>query len=357
MFTLNPGPSQMNEEVKNDIINFAKQDIGSMSHRSKEFSEISEKLHNNLRELLNIPENYKIFYTGSSTESMEIIIRSFVLSNCYFFQNGAFSSKFLNTAKDLNKNVETQTLEWGKWDYSLENISDDVELIWVTNNETSTWVRLRDDFLEELKKQNQDKLIAVDITSSIWMTFEDISLADIWFFSVQKWLGLPAGLWFLIVNEKAINKAKIVKEKLKDVGSVHSIENMLKKYDIFQTNETPNIFAIYLLANQLERYNKIGSQKIEKQTQEKYEYISEQVKNHPLLSDYVEDEKYKSKSVYVVKCEEENIVKIKEELKKNEIVLWWGYGKLKKSTFRIANFPAINLDMLKETFEIINKMK
>jgi hypothetical protein len=32
---------------------------------------------------------------------------------------------------------------------------------------------------------------------------------------------------------------------------------MLKKYDIFQTNETPNVFAIYLLANQLERYNKI----------------------------------------------------------------------------------------------------
>ena len=357
MFTLNPGPSQMNEEVKNDIINFAKQDIGSMSHRSKEFSEISEKLHNNLRELLKIPENYKIFYTGSSTESMEIIIRSFVLSNCYFFQNGAFSSKFLNTAKDLNKNVETQTLEWGKWDYSLENISDDVELIWVTNNETSTWVRLRDDFLEELRQQNQDKLIAVDITSSIWMTFEDISLADIWFFSVQKWLGLPAGLGFLIVNEKAIEKSRIVKEKLKDIGSVHSIPNMLKKYDIFQTNETPNVFAIFLLANQLERYNKIGFQKIEKQTQEKYEYISEQIKNHPLLSDYVEDEKYKSKSVYVVKCEEENIVKIKEELKKNEIVLWWGYGKLKKSTFRIANFPAINLDMLKETFEIINKMK
>jgi len=369
MFTLNPGPSQMNEEVKNDIINFAKEDIGSMSHRSKEFSEISEKLHNNLRELLNIPENYKIFYTGSSTESMEIIIRSFVVSNCYFFQNGAFSSKFLNTAKDLNKNVATQTLEWWKWDYSLDNISEDVELIWVTNNETSTWVRLRDDFLEELNKKinspiipfhkgdDHKPLIAVDITSSIWMTFENISLADIWFFSVQKWLGLPAGLWFLIVNEKAINKSKIVKEKLWDVGSVHSIENMLKKYDIFQTNETPNVFAIYLLANQLERYNKIGSQKIEKQTQEKYEYISEQVKNHPLLSDYVEDEDYKSKSVYVVKCEEESIVKIKEELKKNEIALWWGYWKLKKSTFRIANFPAINLDMLKETFEIINKVK
>jgi hypothetical protein len=54
---------------------------------------------------------------------------------------------------------------------------------------------------------------------------------------------------------------------------------------------------------------------------EKYEYISEQVKNHSLLSDYVIDENYKSKSVYVVKCEEENIAKIKEELLKNDIVL------------------------------------
>lgn len=357
MFTLNPGPSQMNEEVKNDIIEFAKKDIGSMSHRSKQFSEISEKLHNNLRELYKIPDDYKIFYTGSSTESMEIIIRSFVISDCYFFQNWAFSSKFTNTAKDLNKNVETQVLDWWKGNYSLDNIPEKCELIWVTNNETSTWVRLRDNFLSELREQNQDKLIAVDITSSIWMTFENISDADIWFFSVQKWLGLPAGLGFLIVNEKAINKSKIVKEKLWDTGSVHSIENMLKKYDIFQTNETPNVFAIYLLANQLERYNKITSKKIEEETFKKYDFISEQIKNHPLLSDYVEDEDYKSKSVYVVKCEEENIVRIKEELLKNNIILWWGYWKLKKLTFRIANFPAINLNKLREIFDIINKIK
>jgi len=96
---------------------------------------------------------------------------------------------------------------------------------------------------------------------------------------------------------------------------------MLKKYDIFQTNETPNVFAIYLLANQLERYNKITSKKIEEETFKKYDFISEQIKNHPLLSDYVEDEDYKSKSVYVVKCEEENIVRIKEELLKNNIIL------------------------------------
>ena len=70
MFTLNPGPSQMIEEVKNDIIAFAENDIGSMSHRSKDFSQISEKLHKNLRKLLKIPEDYKIFYTGFSTESM-----------------------------------------------------------------------------------------------------------------------------------------------------------------------------------------------------------------------------------------------------------------------------------------------
>ncbi|MDQ7010093.1 MAG: aminotransferase class V-fold PLP-dependent enzyme [Candidatus Gracilibacteria bacterium] len=364
MFTLNPGPSQMNEEVKNDIIEFAKNDIGSMSHRSKQFSAMSEKLHNNLRELLDIPDNYKIFYTGSSTESMEILIRNFVISNCYFFQNGAFSSKFQNTAKDLNKTIEFQELDWGKGDYSLENIGEDIELIGVTNNETSTGVRLRDGFLKDLKKLSTEgfsplhkPLIAVDITSSIGMTFEDINLADIWFFSVQKGLGLPAGLGFLIVNEKAINKSKIVKEKLSDVGSVHSIENMLKKYDIFQTNETPNVFAIYLLANQLERYNKITSTKIEENTLEKYKYISEQIKNHPLLSDYVEDENYKSKSVYVVKCEEKNIFRIKEELLKNDIILGGGYGKLKKSTFRIANFPAINLEKLKETFDIINKLK
>jgi hypothetical protein len=46
----------------------------------------------------------------------------------------------------------------------------------------------------------------------------------------------------MIVNDNAIEKSKKVYEITKDIGSTHSITNMLKKYDKYQTNETPNVF-------------------------------------------------------------------------------------------------------------------
>ena len=354
MITLAVWPSQISDEVKNDIIQFAQEWIWTISHRSEQFTEISKKVHINLKKFLNIPDNYKIFYTASSTEAMEIIARSFIESKSYHFVNWVFSNKFYKSTITLGKKSNKQELEWGKWNFEVSTIENNAELVWITHNETTTWVMISDDFIKKIKNKHKDKLLAVDVTSSVWCVSYDIKSADIWFFSVQKWLGLPAGLWVFIANQKALEKYELIKEKGLDIGFVHSIENMLSKYDKYQTHETPNVFAIYLLWKQLERMNKKTLEKIEQETIEKYNYINSQVKNHPLLSPYVEDEKYRSKTTYVVKCNFEVQEKIKKELAKKGFVLWGWYWKLKKDTFRIANFPSISKKDLKEIFEVIN---
>ncbi len=357
MKTLAVWPSQISEEVKNDIIQFAQEWIWAISHRSEQFTEISKKVHINLREFLGIPEDYKIFYTASSTEAMEIITRNFIESKSYHFVNWVFSNKFYEAAKTLGKKSNKQELGWWKWNFDISKIEEDAELIWITHNETTTWVMVSDDFTKEIRNKYKDKLLAVDITSSVWCVSYDIKLADIWFFSVQKGFGLPAGLWMFIASKKALKKYEVIKRKGLDTGFVHSIENMLSKYDKYQTHETPNVFAIYLLWKQLERMNKKTLEKIEQETIEKYNYIDSQVKNHSLLFPYVEDEKYRSKTTYVVKCDFEVQERIKKELEKKGFILWGWYWKLKKDTFRIGNFPAISIEDLEEAFEVINNIK
>lgn len=348
MITFNVWPSQISAEVRNDIKELSENWVLSISHRSEDFSKISKFLHDNLRELLQIPDNYKIFYTSSATEAMEVTLRNFVTENSYHLVNWAFSNKFYKTALDLGKKPKKEEIEWGKGDFDYK-IPNDTELICLTQNETSTWVYIPNKYIKELRNNNPDKLIAVDIVSSVWWLFPEISDADIWFFSVQKCFWLPAGLWIMIVNDKAIEKSKEVYNNTSDIWSYHSIPNMLKKYDKYQTNETPNIFWIYLLWEQVKRFNIIWRERIEKETIEKSEFLD----NFFASKAFVKDSEFKSKTVYVFEEEKEKQEKIRKRLQEKGIVIWNGYWNLKEKTMRIANFPTLRLDDIKWLIEII----
>lgn len=345
MFTFNVWPSQINEEVYDDIRELTTNWVLSISHRSLDFTNISKSLHEWLRKLLNIPDNYKIFYLSSATEGMEIVLRNFAVKNTFHFVNWAFSDKFYKTSLELWKNPQKEEIERWKGDFKYE-IPNETELVCLTQNETSTWVYIPNENIKKLRKSNPDKLIVVDIVSSIWWVFPEIENADIWFFSVQKCFWLPAWLWIMIANEKAIEKSKKVYEEKKDIGSCHSVSNMLKKYDKYQTNETPNVFWIYLLNKQLERFNNIWSKNIEKETIEKFELLDSYFTTHKEFKPFVKNKQFRSKTVYVFEIEKEKQVILKEKLKWNWIVIWNWYGRLKDNVMRIANFPAIKQDYL-----------
>lgn len=352
MFTYNIGPSEITDEVYKDILELTKNWFLSKSHRSQDFTDVSKSVHDWLRKLLNIPDNYKIFYLSSATESMEVVLRNFAVKNTFHFVNGAFSSKFYKTSEEIWKTPKKEEINRWKWDFEYK-IPDETELICLTQNETSTWVYITNEKINELRNNNIDKLIAVDIVSSIGWVYPNIVDADIWFFSVQKCFWLPAGLGIMIVNEKAIEKSKEVFAKTWDIGATHSITNMLKKYDKYQTNETPNVFWIYLLSKQLERFNKIWRDNIEKETIEKWKLLDNYFSSHNIYKPFVKDKEFRSKTVYVFEIDKEKQEILKEKLKSNWIVIWNWYGKLKDEVMRIANFPAITMDDLKNLIRLL----
>ncbi|NDK08230.1 aminotransferase class V-fold PLP-dependent enzyme, partial [Candidatus Gracilibacteria bacterium] len=319
MFTYNVGPSEITDEVYKDILDLTKNGFLSKSHRSQDFTDVSKSVHDGLKVLLDIPDNYKIFYLSSATECMEVVLRNFAVKNTFHFVNGAFSSKFYKTSEEIGKSPKKEELNRGRGDFEYK-IPDETELICLTQNETSTGVYILNEKINELRNNNMVKLIAVDIVSSIGGVYPNIVDADIWFFSVQKCFGLPAGLGIMIVNEKAIEKSKEIFEKTKDIGATHSITNMLKKYDKYQTNETPNMFGIYLLSKQLERFNMIGRDNIEKETIEKWEFLDNYFSSHNIYKPFVIDKEFRSKTVYVFEIDKEKQEILKEKLKSNGIV-------------------------------------
>lgn len=74
VYNFSAGPSMLPvevlEKVQKDLLNYegSGQSVMEMSHRSKEFKKIIEDAEADLRELMNIPDNYKVmFLQGGGT--------------------------------------------------------------------------------------------------------------------------------------------------------------------------------------------------------------------------------------------------------------------------------------------------
>ena len=94
-------------------------------------------------------------------------------------------------------------------------------------------------------------MVALDCVSGLPSIPFNISDVDTFYFSVQKCFGLPSGLGVWVYNEKCLEKNKSISDK-KITGTYHSLKALHNKTLNFQTPETPNVLAIFLLSRVLD---------------------------------------------------------------------------------------------------------
>ncbi len=353
--TFNPGPSQISKATKKDIQDAVDQRILEISHRSPQFSEISTQAVIGLRKLLDIPEDYHIFYLDSASQAWHSILSNTVVKNSFHFINGAFSEKFYKAAQVLNKSPNHQTVSWGEQNDFETDIPVNTELITACYNETSTGVMMNAKQLEALRKNNPDPLITIDITSCAGAMNVDISQADCWYFSVQKCFGLPAGLGILIVSPKAYERSINLKNEEKNSAGIWQWEKLNKPMveKNHQTPQTPNVLNIYLLAKQCERWNNSGGlDQIIQETKTKKQMIESWTQDSD-FNFFVSSEDFRSDTVLTITGLPEKVAEIHEKCMQNNIVMGKGYGTTKANVFRIANFPAVTEEDLERFFSII----
>lgn len=342
-----PGPSQLYFTVADHARQAFKDGIGSLSHRTKQFEQISSEATAGIRELLNIPPHFDIFFTSSATEIWERIIQNLVEEKSFHLVNGSFSKRFCEIAVQLGKHPAKAEVKEGNG-FDEVTVPSDTELIAVTHNETSTGVSLPLDFIYSLKEKNPNALLAIDAVSSLPYPKFDFNKVDSAFFSVQKGFGMPAGLGVWIVNEKCIAKAEQLLSKGISIGSYHNIPSLKSHAAKNQTPETPNVLGIYLLSKVVQDFLRRGAETIRRETDYKAAILYQALEKNPLLSPFVKDKKFQSKTVIVANCQEhtERLVKY---LNEKGLFPGDGYGPFKKTQLRFANFPAHS----KEQFELL----
>ncbi|HEY0109011.1 MAG TPA: aminotransferase class V-fold PLP-dependent enzyme [Fibrella sp.] len=331
MTTFYPGPSKIYPQVADYAAEACRSGIVSMNHRSPEFMAITEGAIRGLREKLNVPDAYHVALVSSATECWEIVAQSLTRQTSLHPYSGAFGKKWMEYAHRLKPMHQP----------------DEADVLCVVQNETSNGTQVRMPVLAQFRRDFPDALIAVDAVSSMAGIVLDWSLADVWFASVQKCFGLPAGLAVLIYSPRALQRAQEIGEN----AHYNSLLFLHENFEKFQTPYTPNGLGIYLLKQVMEQVPPIAETDVQttRRATALYSFFRQEMAGSPFRL-LITEASQRSDTVIAVEGSEADISAVKKAAKQAGLLLGNGYGDWKNTTFRIANFPAITdeeMDSLK----------
>ncbi len=350
MFTFAPGPSKVYDSLPIYLNDAYQEGILSANHRSSAFMKLYQETEQLMRTKLHMPDDYKLLFTSSSTENWEIVSQSIVERASFHIYSGSFGKKWFEFARHIlpasaglkieaNQSIDVPSLQ----------IGEEFDLIAITQNETSNASQVRSEVIEAIRDKFPEKMIAVDTTSSMGGIELDFSLADIWYASVQKCFGLPAGLGILILSPKAIEKSERKGEK----GRYNSLSFMLENANAYQTHYTPNVLGIYLLNRVLKDIPMI--QEIDATLRSRMSQLENCIAQTKTLRMLVDNAETRSTTVMGIAGTEELITQVKKDAEKAGMQMGGGYGPLKPTSFRIANFPAITDEEFDVLLEFLKK--
>ncbi len=351
-----PGPSALYFTVEHHIKHAIKHGITSISHRSKEFEKIFKKAESNLSELLNLPDNFQLVFTSSASEIWEKITDGLIKNKSLHFVNGAFSQKFASVVKNLGKQADIIASAWGDLpDYSLEK-SGPYDVLAITHNETSTGVKTPLSAIKSVRQGYPEAIVAIDAVSSLPIINFDYSQIDTVYASVQKGFGLPAGLGVWLLNDKAIEKATLMREKQQLRNSYHNILTLVEQAKRYQTPSTPNILGIYLLSQVAQDMITRGIQHIRNDSVYKAAILYNMLEKHDILKPFVGDKKLRSETIIVIDSGDrtEDLINF---VAKRKMIIGEGYGPLKDKQVRIANFPTHSKEQFEMLVDLIEKFE
>jgi phosphoserine aminotransferase len=336
MYTFNPGPSAVYPAVRQYLTDAFDEGWLSAPHRGERFTGLVRQTVTDLRAKLNIPQDYTVFFLSSATECWEVLTQSLTPTKSFHLYNGAFGEKWLDYARALRPASSGQSFGIDELpDVHTLPFGDDTDLVCLTQNETSNATQLRDGFILNVFNRLGNALLAIDATSSLGGIQLKYIKADIWFASVQKAFGLPAGLAVMVLSPRAVARFRHLNERAHYNSLTAQYEKMLN----WQTNYTPNVLGIYLLSRVLQDRAPIKA--VHQHLQDRATKLYDFFENATQLSPLVQNPETRSTTVVGLQGPPALIDEVKRSALAQGLQLGNGYGTWKANTLRIANFPAI----------------
>jgi len=245
-FNFGAGPAALPQEVlaqaAGEMLDWhgSGMSVMEMGHRGAEFGTIYAQVQTDLRELLAVPEHFKILFMQGGGQAENAIVplnlsrgtsADFVLTGIWSQRSQLEARKYcsVNIAASGESSGYTTLPESAGW-----QLSRDASYVHICSNETIHGVEYHE--LPDLKALGSDAPLVVDFSSNVASRPLDWSRVGLAFGGAQKNLG-PAGLTLVIVREDLLDRALAVCPSAFNYKLVADNQSMFN---------TPPTYAIYI---------------------------------------------------------------------------------------------------------------
>ena len=277
VYNFSAGPAVLPEEVLKEAADEMLDYKGSgmsvmeMSHRSKVYDDIIKEAEKDLRELMNIPDNYKVLFLqgGASQVFAEVPMNLMKNKKAGYIITGQWAKKAFQEAKIFGEAVELASSADKTFSYIPDcsdlPITPDMDYVYICENNTIYGTKYK-----TLPNTKGVDLVA-DVSSCFLSEPVDVNKYAVIYGGVQKNIG-PAGVVIAIIREDLIRD---------DV--LPQTPTMLKwktQADNDSLYNTPPCYGIYICGKVFKWLKNMGGLEVMKQKNEEkakilYDFLDE----------------------------------------------------------------------------------
>jgi phosphoserine aminotransferase len=255
VYNFSAGPSMLPEPVlrkaQQEMLGYGKSGMSvmEMSHRSSHFQEIIDETEKLLRELMKIPDNYKVLFLQGGASSQFAMIPMNLFRNSKkadFVITGLWAKKAYQEASRYGKTNIVASSADTTFNYIPEldpsKFDPEADYFYITTNNTIYGTRFT-----TLPDTGNVPLVA-DMSSNILSQEYDVSKFGLIFAGAQKNMG-PAGLTVVIIRQDLIGHAMDITPTMFNY-KIHADEGSMYN--------TPPTYSIYICKLVLEWLKELG---------------------------------------------------------------------------------------------------
>ena len=262
----------------------------SISHRTPEFEAVLAEAKSLMKELLGIPDNYKIYFMGGGASTQFFHIpANFLGKKAGYVNTGVWTKKAIKEAKFYGEVEVVASSEDKNFNYIPKNfaIPEDLDYLYICANNTIYGTEYKCDIDSPVP-------LFADMSSNILSRPIDVSKYALIYGGAQKNLA-PAGVAFMIIRDDMLEKV---------VRPLPTMVNVNTHVDNNSMFNTPPVFPIYVLRETL-KWGKAegGVAEIHRRNEEKAAKLYAEIDRNSLFRGTVEKEDRSSMNICFVMTE------------------------------------------------------
>lgn len=279
VYNFSAGPAVLPEEVLKEAAEEMMDYRGSgmsvmeMSHRSKTYDRIIKEAEADLRELMDIPNNYKVlFLQGGASQQFAMIPMNLMKNKVAdYIVTGQWAKKAYNEAKKYGKVNNIASSEDKTFSYIPDcsdlPISEDADYVYICENNTIYGTKFKN------LPNTKGKTLVADISSCFLSEPIDVKKYGVIYGGVQKNIG-PAGVVIVIIREDLITETPLEGTPTMLTYKTHSDSDSLYN--------TPPSYGIYICGKVFKWLKNLGGLSAMKEINEKkakvlYDFLDQSI--------------------------------------------------------------------------------